>query len=68
MANWWTENAIKRKNKLYKLYSKYETSFNEKCYTQYKNRLTTILRNQEKEYYKRLMEINRKICGLSLEV
>ena len=53
------KNAIKHKNKLYKIYSKYETSFNKKCYTQYKNKLTTILRNHEKEYYKRLIDINR---------
>ena len=32
------KNAIKYKNKLYKLYSKFETSYNKKCYTQYKNK------------------------------
>ena len=53
------KNAIKYNNKLYKLYSKYETSFKKKCYGQYKNKLTTILRNQEKGYYKRLIEIDR---------
>ena len=53
------KNAIKHKNKLYKLYSKFETSFNKKCYTQYKNKLTTILRKQEKDYYKRLIDTNR---------
>ena len=42
-----------------KLYSKFETSFNKKCYTQYKNKLTTILRKQEKDYYKRLIDTNR---------
>ena len=59
---WLTEglkNAIKHKNKLYKISMKYETSFNKNCYTQYKNKLTTILRRQEKEYYKLLLETNR---------
>ena len=60
MANRWTENAISiKKNKSYKIYSKYETSFNKKCYTQYKNKLTTILRKQEKDYYKRVIDIDR---------
>ena len=38
---------------------KYEASFNKNCYTQYKNKITTILRKQEKEYYKRLLETIR---------
>ena len=38
---------------------KYETSFNKNLYIQYKNKLTTILRKQEKEYYKLLLETNR---------
>ena len=59
------------KNKLYRLYNKFETRFNKKCYTQYKNKLTTILRTQEKEYYEYLMETiktNIQKCGLSLQV
>ena len=46
---WLTEglkNAIKHKNKLYKIYLKYETSFNKNCYTQYKNKLTNIMKGQ----------------------
>ena len=35
---------------------KYETSLNKNSYIQYKNKLTTILRKQEKEYYKLLLE------------
>ena len=38
---------------------KYETSFNKNSYIQYKNKLTAILRKQEKEYYKLLLETNR---------
>ena len=59
---WPTEglkNAIKHKNKLYKISMKYETSFNKNSYTQYKSKLTTISRRQEKEYYKLLLETNR---------
>ena len=29
-------------------------------YTEYKNTLTSILRKHEKEYYKKLLEINKK--------
>ena len=40
---------------MYIIYNKYKTIFN----TQYKNKLTTILRKPEKEYYKRLQETSR---------
>ena len=53
------KNAIKHKNKLYKISMKYDTSFNKITYTQYKNKLTTILRKTEKEYYKCLLETNK---------
>ena len=38
---------------------KYDTSFNKITYTQYKNKLTTILRKTEKECYKCLLETNK---------
>ena len=53
------KNAIKHKNKLYKISMKYDTSFNKITYTQYKNKLTTILRKTEKDYYKCLLETNK---------
>ena len=53
------KDAIKHKNKLYKIYMRYETSFNKYTYTQYKNKLTTILRKREKDYYKLLLEANK---------
>ena len=53
------KNAIKHKNKLYKISMKYDTSFNKITYTQYKNKLITILRKTEKEYYKCLLETNK---------
>ena len=53
------KNAIKHKNKLYKISMKYDTSVNKITYTQYKNKLTTILRKTEKEYYKCLLETNK---------
>ena len=52
------KDAIKHKNKLYKMYMKYVTSFDKYTYTQYKNKLTTILRKKEKDYYKILLEAN----------
>ena len=46
-------------NKLYKMYMKYETSFNKKnCYTQYENKLPNIMRRHEKGYYKLLLDTN----------
>ena len=53
------KNAIKHKNKLYRISMKYDTSFNKITYTQYKNKLTTILRKTEKDYYKCLLETNK---------
>ena len=44
---------------MYKIHKKYDTSFNKHMYTQYKNTLTSILRKHEKEYYKKLLEINK---------
>ena len=38
---------------------KYETSFDKYTYTQYKNKLTTISRKKEKDYYKFLLEANK---------
>ena len=38
---------------------KYDTGFNKITYTQYKNKLTTILRKTEKEYYKCLLKTNK---------
>ena len=46
------KNAMKTKNKLYEIYMKYDTGFNKMTYTQNKNKLTSILRRHEKEYYK----------------
>ena len=44
---------------MYKIHKKYDTSSNKHMYTQYKNTLTSILRKHEKEYYKKLLEINK---------
>ena len=52
------KKAIKTKSKLYKIH-KHDTSFNKYVYTQYENTLTSILRKHEKEYYKKLLEMNK---------
>ena len=65
------KKAIKTRNKLFKIYMKYDTGFNKITYTQYKNQLTSILKRHEKEYYKSLLETNKnnlKKPGLSSEM
>ena len=62
---------MKTKNKLYKIYMKYDTGLNKITYNQYKNQLTSMLRRHEKEYYKFLLETNKnnlKKLGLSSEM
>ena len=53
------KKAIQTKNKLYKIYMKYDTGFNKIADTQYKNQLTSISKRHEKEYYKSLLETNK---------
>ena len=51
---WLTEGlrkSIKHKNKLYKKYIKYQTSYNRRTYTTYNNKLKSILKKTEKEHY-----------------
>lgn len=43
--------SIKQKNKLYKKYVKFQTSYNKKTYNIYNNKLKAILKKSEKEYY-----------------
>ena len=53
--------AIK-KNDLYKQFLKKRCNETEQCYKKYKNRLTTILRNAEREYYRKLLENQKQSC------
>ena len=55
MANRWTENCHKYKNKLYK-FPVYK--FQLEVLYSIQNKLTKILRKQEKGYYKCLIETN----------
>ena len=55
-------NSIKHKNKLFYL-SKYNpTKVNISIYKSYRNKLTTILRNAERNYYTNQLELNK--CDL----
>ena len=45
------KKSIKNKNKLYKRQLKYQTSIDRKIYTTYNNKLKTIIKRLEKEYY-----------------
>ena len=51
---WLTEGvkkSIKYKNKLYRRQLKFQTSYNRKMYTTYNNKLKSIIKKLEKEYY-----------------
>ena len=45
------KNSIARKNSLYKIHLKSRTDKSESKYKTYKNKLTSVLRKAEKEYY-----------------
>jgi hypothetical protein len=52
---WFTsglKNACLKKNRLYKIYIKQPNSKNEERYKSYKNKLTSILRAAESNYFK----------------
>ena len=53
--DWITKGLIKsckRKSKLYKKYVKFPTKLNQKIYTDYRNKLKSLLRKAEVTYYK----------------
>ena len=52
-------NACKKQKTLYKRFLKDRTTENEMKYKAYKNKLTSIKRYSEKEYYSRLLEKNK---------
>ena len=63
---WFTlglRNACKKKNMLYRRFLQ-NRRINETKYKVYKNKLTTILRLAEKEYYDKLLEKNK--CNVKL--
>lgn len=53
------QRACKKKNKLYRDYVKYQTKDHEIKYKKYKNKLTTILRKAEKDYYYKELNDNK---------
>ena len=54
------KNACKKKNILYKRFLKSRSGVAEVRYKSYKNKLTSILRQCEKEYYSNLLEENKQ--------
>ena len=51
-----------KKNDLYNKFLKKRCNETEQCYKKYKNKLTAILRNAEKEYYRKLLENKKQSC------
>ena len=43
--------SIKQKNKLYRKYIRFQTSYNKKSYNTYNNKLKSLLKKSEKEHY-----------------
>lgn len=62
------QNACKKKNNLYAKFIKLKTKESEIKYKTYKNKLTDIIRNSKKHYYKNILEENknnpRKVWGV----
>ncbi len=52
-------NACKKKNSLSRVFIRKKTKEAESKYKTYKNKLTHILRNSKKEYYKKMLDDNR---------
>lgn len=53
------QNACKKKNYLYRIFTKLKTEESERRYKLYKNKLTAIIRTSKKLYYKRVFETNK---------
>ena len=53
------KSSIKLKNKLYRISLKHPTTFNIYKYKQYKNKLTSILKYEEKQFYQRQIIENK---------
>ena len=54
------KESIKRKNKLYQLSLRHPTVYNVTQYKRYRNMLTKLLQQQEKEYYQSQIVDNKK--------
>ena len=50
---------IKRKNKLYRISIKHPTSYNNTLYREYRNKLKTLIKTEEKNYYQSLILANK---------
>ena len=48
------KESIKRKNKLYRISIKHPTSYNNTLYREYRNKLKTLIKTEEKNYYQSL--------------
>ena len=53
------KESIKRKNKLYRISIKHPTSYNKTLYREYRNKLKTLIKNEEKKYYQSLILANK---------
>ena len=53
------KESIKRKNKLYRISLKHRTSYNITLYREYRNKLNTLLKMEEKNYYQSLILANK---------
>ena len=53
------KESIKRKNKLYRISLKHPTSYNNTVYREYRNKLKTLLKIEEKIYYQSLIVANK---------
>ena len=53
------KEAIKFKNKLYRISMKYRTSYNETMYITHRNRVKHAIMAAEKEHYANLFDANR---------
>ena len=59
----WVTNGLRasiiNKNKLYRKSLKHPTAFNQSEYSKYRNKLTKLLRSQERNYYENLINQNK---------
>ena len=68
----WVTNGLRasiiNKNKLYRKSLKHPTAFNQSEYSKYRNKLTKLLRSQERNYYENLINQNKhnlsKTCSV----
>ena len=62
------KQSIKQKHKLYDIYVKHPTEFNKSNYNKHRNKLTSLLRINERKHHQDLLELNKNDMSKSWKI